>query len=161
MKTSLIGVLLLAILCTGAQPDFARVNWRPAPHRVGDIVTDPNWLIVPKTGVYEVVPSQLGSSPVRDLPETGFKELIESQAKWLTGHYYTCPSGMRPFLVRAVYHEGFGRFRVERRGKSLAVVWGSFSGAAGRAMRQSALIVNLDFTPDEIYNESSMIPTMP
>ena len=161
MKTSLLTVLILSLLCIGAQPDPAQVKWRPAPHKVGDIATDSDWVILPKTYIYEVVTSQMGISSVRDLPESGFKELREANARWCTGHYYTCPAGKRPFLIRAVYARRFGRLRVERQGNSLAVIWGSIPGTSNRDLERSALVVNLDFTPDEVYNESSTIPSMP
>src|SRR6187402_3833255 len=129
MKKPLFAVAILSLLCIGAQPEPAQVKWRPAPHQVGDIVTDSDWVILPKTDIYEVVPSQMGLSSVQNIPESGFKELREIHAKWVTGHYYSCPAGKRPFLVRAVYlRDGAGRLRVERKGNYLAVIWGSFLG---------------------------------
>ena len=175
MKRSLLGLLFVSLLCIGAEPDPGDVTrvrerksdpnpvWRPAPRNVIEIAADPEWLIVPKTDIYEVVPSQMSSSLVRDIPEVGFKQLAVEQAKALTGHYYSCPSGKGAFLVRAVYTKGglLGRLRVERKGNSLAVVWGTFGVDSNTDLQLSALVVNLDFTPDEVYFDSSSIPSMP
>ena len=161
MKKSLLAVLILSLLCIGAQKAPEQIQWRPAPHKPGDIASDGDWLVLPKTDVYEVVPSQMGMVPIRDLPESGFREWTEANARAATGHYYSCPAGKRPFLVRAVYADGFvGRLRVERQGNSLAVIWGSLPGSP-RNLKHSALVVNLDFTPDAIYYEHSAIPSMP
>lgn len=159
MKTSLLAVLILSVLCIGAKPESEQVMLRPVPHKGGDIATDSDWVIMPKTDLYEVVSSQMNGWQVRDLPASGFKELTESNAKHCTGHYYTCPSGKRPYLVRAVFGQGtFGNFRVERRGNSLAVIWETLL-VTPRELQNSALVVNLDFTPDEIYNDLSQIPS--
>jgi hypothetical protein len=92
------------------------------------------------------------------MPECGFKELSEEQAKRLVSHY-SCPAGKRPFLVRAVYaRDGVGAFRVERRANSLIVLWGSILGFDHRDHTgQSALVVNLDSAPVVIYNQLSTI----
>jgi hypothetical protein len=58
-----------------------------------------------------------------------------------------------------VYFKGaHGRFRAERNGKNLAIVFGTIlNQPVGRKFDTSAVIVNLDFTPDQIYTESSSI----
>jgi hypothetical protein len=189
MKTSLLLILLLAAICLGAQsvPKQAQwrsapqqsteisydidwltqpqAQWRPAPKKSGDIASDSEWVIQPRTDIYEVIPSRMESSWIRDLPETGFKEITQQMARSATGHYYTCPSGKRPFLIRAVYsrggvRSGIGGFRAERRGNSLAVIWVTLpillsEHDFSQEPLQSAIVVNLDFTPDEIYNETS------
>ena len=135
--------------------DTRPAQWRPAPHKPGDIVRDSDWVILPKTDIYEVVTSQVGLESVRILPMSGIKELTEPYAKRFTGHYYSCPPGKRPYLLRAVYEPaGFGTFRVERRNNDLAVVWDCL-GTSSAGLAKSALVVNLDFEPDQIYNELS------
>jgi bla regulator protein blaR1 len=135
---------------------------RPAPHKVGDIVADSDWSILPRPDVYEVGASKLDLSSIRELPPSGFRALKEPEAIHFTGAYYSCPSGKRPYLIRAVYaRSGFGQFRAERRGSSLAIVWGAplaLQIARSGEYQSSAVVVNLDFTPDEVYTELSCVP---
>ena len=69
----------------------------------------------------------------------------------------------RPFLVRAAYGDdgSTGRFRIEQNANNIAVVWGCVGvyteGNQGK-LHETALVVNLDFTPNEIYCELSSIP---
>src|ERR1043166_1658747 len=96
----------LSLLDTQRRPEHglsttAKDTLRPAPHAPGDIVGDKSWVILPRTDIYEVVPSRFPAALVGKLPAQGFKELSESAAKAYTGHYYSCPAGKRPFLFRA------------------------------------------------------------
>src|SRR5437899_9127092 len=144
----------LSLLDTQRSPEHgtstnAKEKLRPAPHAPGDIVGDKSWIILPRTDIYEVVPSRFPEALVRKLPAHGFEELSESAAKAYTGHYYSRPVGKRPFLVRAVYaNDGLiGRFRLERNGTSVAVVWGAvgiYHEANMGELHESALVVNLD-----------------
>jgi len=138
----------------GAPPSSRDITWRPAPHKGFWIETDNDWVILPRTNLYEVVPSMTWMT--RNLPECGFKELTEAEAKGATGPYYFCPAGLRPFLVRAVYEiDRPGRFRVERKGNDLAVIYGKVLFQPEGVLQESFIVVNLDFSPDEIYNQSS------
>jgi hypothetical protein len=158
----------LSLLDTQRRPEHgtstnAKEKLRPAPHAPGDIVGDRSWVILPRTDIYEVVPSRLTAALARKLPGAGFVELSELDARAYTGHYYSCSVGKRPFLVRAVHaNDGFtGRFRLERNGNSVEVVWGCLGvyteGNHGK-LQETALVVNLDFTPDDVYLELSSIP---
>ena len=156
MKTTFLALLVLSPFCFGAQPDLAKVEWRPAPNFNE---ADANWVILPATDIYEIGASHLVDHSVRDLPECGFKELSEADAKRVTGNHFSLVAGKRPFLIRATFaRTGFGVFRVERKGNSLAVIWGSVPGLSDQDTGRSALVVNLDSTPVEIYNQSSAIP---
>ena len=156
MKTTFLALLVLSPFCIGAQPDPVKVEWRPAPNFNE---ADANWTILPATDIYEVGASHLADHSVRDLPECGFKELSEADAKRVAGNHYSLVAGKRPFLIRATYaRSGFGVFRVERKESGLAVIWGSVPGLSDKDTGQSALVVNLDSTPTEIYNQSSTIP---
>jgi len=138
----------------GAQPSPTDITWRPAPHKGFCMETDNDWVILPRTNLYEVVPSKTWMA--RNLPACGFKALTGADAKGATGPYYICPAGMQPFLVRAVYEiDRPGRFRVERKGNSLAVIYGKVLFQPVGVLQQSFIVVNLDFTPDEIYNQGS------
>jgi hypothetical protein len=156
MKSTILVLLFIPVFCMGAQQDTPQVEWRPAPNFNE---SDRNWVILPQTDIYEVGASQMLNRRVRDLPECGFKELTEGDAELLAGHHYSCPTGKHPFLLRALYgQEGFGSFRVERKENSLAVIWGSIPAIAHHGIGGSALVVNLDSTPSQIYNQLSEIP---
>jgi hypothetical protein len=161
INSCILSSLLLALLCIGAESPSV-VALRPAPHGLGDIVGDASWAILPRSDIYEVGASRLELSSIRDLPAAGFREIKEPGAIAYTGDYYRCPAGKRPYLVRAVYGVGgFGKFRAERRGNSLAIIWGdlmAFHIDRLENYRRSAVVVNLDFTPDEVYNEFSTVP---
>jgi len=162
LNTCILSSLLLALLCIGAESPAGAVKLRPAPRKVGDIVRDPDWSILPRADIYEVGASRLDLSSIRSLPASGFRALKEPEAIYYTGDYYSCPSGKRPYLVRAVYGKsGFGKFHAERRGDSLAIVWGDLMAlqiARSGEYQGSAVVVNLDFTPDEVYAELSTVP---
>jgi hypothetical protein len=149
--------LILSLLCVGADRDS--VQPRPALHRTGAIETDTDWSILPRADVYEVGASKLGVSSVRNLPDSGFRKLRPEEAIGYTGEYYHCPPGKTPFLVRVIYCKtGLGGFRAERNGGSLAIVnFGRLPifNSHPEEYERSAVVVNLDFTPSEIYTEIS------
>ena len=154
----LISTLVLAMLCLGADSRPDRVTLHPAPHKPGDIASDADWVILPRTGLYEIGASKLGISSIRELPDTGFRELTEQEARFYTGPYFQCPADKTPYLFRAVYRKnGFmrGQFRAERHGNSLAIVFCDGPGASSEECERTAVIINLDFTPDAVYTETS------
>ncbi len=180
IKSFIFPALVLALLCIGAESDSARPKFHRAPHMLGgvvsgaewsvllnppitdaerDIVTDTDWAILPRADIYEVGASKLDWTIIQKLPEAGFIKLREPQAQGFLGTYYKCPGGKTPYLARAVYAKGgFGRFRAERKGNSLAVVWGQagpYREIKPDDYAESAVIVNLDFTPEEVYTELS------
>jgi len=164
IHTMAFSSLVLILLCTGAKVGSGHPKIRPAPHKVGDIATDRDWFILPRADLYEVGASKLGFSSIRDLPDLDFRKLTEPEAQYFLGTYYHCPLGKDPYLIRAVYcKDELGGFRAERRGNSLAIIWGGLLGTFRSAMldpdkyERSAVIVNLDFTPDEIYTEFSCV----
>jgi len=161
MKTTmkpLLGGALCLLLLTGPAQSETKSKLRPPPTAATSILFDGEWRALPATELYEVVASKSASALSKDLAKASFKEVSEGRAKWLTGHYYTCPEGKRPFLIKGVCPgNGAGEFRVERRGNSLAVVWGSIPGVSTHDLQDTALIVNLDFTPDEIYTDLTLL----
>ena len=156
MKTTLLACFVLLPFCIGAQPVSVPVAWRPAP---SFNEADSNWVILQAADIYEVGTSHMADHAIRDLPECGFQELSEADAKRLGGNHYSSAAGKHPFLVRAVYvHNGIGAFRVERKANSLVVIWGSCPGLSHQEIGQSALVVNLDSKPTEAYTQLSEIP---
>jgi hypothetical protein len=68
---------------------------------------------------------------------------------------YEPAAGKQPYLVRVMYgHAGTGSYGVLRRGNDIRV----FHGSLGRtnACTKSALVVNLEFAPREVYVEISI-----
>jgi hypothetical protein len=135
-------------------------QFHPAPHKPGDIVGDEDWSILPRSDVYEVGVSKLDSSIIQKLPEAGICKLNSPTASALSGPCYQCPTGKTPYLIRAMYAKGGfgGRFRPERHGSSLAVVWGElgvYREINSSDYAESAVSANLDFTPDKVYTELS------
>jgi hypothetical protein len=153
IKIWFLPLFLLTLLCVGSESKTTSAKLRPPP---ADIPYS-QWVILPRNEVYEVGASKMHYSLIRNLPESGFMEVSIPSATGLTGRYYQCPSGKRPYLVWAVYPvEGFGEFRVERHGDSLLVIYGPvMSFQPTMDYQQSTIIVNLDFTPDEVYNDIS------
>jgi hypothetical protein len=77
-------------------------------------------------------------------------ELPPQRAVWFTGDYYASPPDKQAYLVRAVYgHAGTGRFQLERIGDDLFIHHQSL----GRSTihQKTALVVNLDFVPEQIF----------
>lgn len=109
-----------------------------------------DWTKLPETDIYEVVASKEIVALVHDLAGMDFKAVDEIDAKNFTGHYYRCPAGKKPYLVRAVYGQiGNGSYKVYKRGNELLVFHSSLGSEI--VSHKSALIVNLDFTPRSSY----------
>jgi hypothetical protein len=80
----LTSVAILTTLCLGAETDSQSIKLRPAPHKIGDIVMDADWSILPREDVYEIGVSKLGLSSIQNLPDAGYRKLNEGEAKFLT-----------------------------------------------------------------------------
>jgi len=101
------------------------------------------------TDIYQVVPTK-ESTAIHRLQNTIFQKITEELAEWYTGHYYQCERGKQPYLVRAVYgHGGTGEYRLKRIGEALLITHGSLGKR--NVYNKSALIVNLDFEPKELF----------
>src|SRR4051794_27255824 len=61
---------------------------------------------IDEADIFEVVASMNDVAVERDLKDLVFKRLTPDEARWFTGHYYNCPNGKAPYLVRAVYGNG-------------------------------------------------------
>ena len=144
MKYPLCLLALSVSLCsTFASPGGSEWVARPP---------EPNWHTEAKSlnreDFYEVSASK-ETVAVLDLEPKSIISLTEEQARWWTGHYYKCEQGKKPYLVRALYGQGgTGAYSLFRLGSALVVSHGSLGDPA---MNRSALIVNLDFEPMEVY----------
>jgi hypothetical protein len=113
------------------------------------------WIPVPATDVYEVVASKEIVAVIHDLTDERCVPLSEEQARYFTGHYYRKEGGTRSFLVMAVYGQGgTGEYTVSRRGDDLLVSHGSLGRHS--AFHRSALVVNLDLQPQEVFVTASI-----
>ncbi len=110
---------------------------------------------IPVSDVFEVVTS-MAEHAQSALHKKTFVPLSEQHARMFTGHYYSCPDGKRPFLVRAVAgFAGTGAFHVSRLGDA---VWISHESLGEEFISsRTALVVNLDFTPTAAYASVSII----
>ncbi|WP_406700060.1 hypothetical protein V5E97_14580 [Singulisphaera sp. Ch08] len=105
---------------------------------------------VEEAAIYEVVASKKDVAIDRDLRGQNHVKLTHDVAVYYTGHYFRCPRGKAPYLVRAVFgHGGTGRYYVRRFGRKLLVEHGSLGRSD--AANKSALVVNLDFEPEALY----------
>ena len=85
-----------------------------------------------------------------ELQQTSISKLSPERAMWFTGHYYTCPSGKQAYLVRAVYgHAGTGSFSLKRLEDDLLITHESLGRST--IYQKTALVVNLDYEPDQIF----------
>lgn len=117
------------------------------------------WLRAPDSGkahanisnsdIYEVTASKVDLA-IMELKERSFIKISPERAIFYTGHYYICPAHKDPYLVRSVYgHAGTGAFTVKRFGNDLLIEHRSLGHS--NIYRKSALVVNLDFQPEQLF----------
>ncbi len=100
--------------------------------------------------VFEVVGTERDTVVEFDLRDRSFEKIDEVTAKSRTGHYYRCPEGKTPYLVRAVYGHGRqGAYGFERAGRKLWIHHRSLGNAVNP--HKSAFVMNLDFEPEVLY----------
>ncbi len=149
MKALLPIVCLLGCsLALAASPD----TWIVEPPREVAISKVP---AIPTVDVFEVVASK-HSLATGDLRKIAVTPISEERARLYTGHYYVCPKGKRPFLVRGlVGFAGTGHFRAYRVGTA---IWVSHESLGDQIISsRTALVVNLDFEPSSAYVTVSII----
>jgi hypothetical protein len=108
------------------------------------------WVKLPSGDIYEVAVS-MHDSARRELASAIAVPLTVERAKQFNDRYESVP-GKQPYLVRAVYgHAETGGYGVVRRGNDVRV----YHSSLGRTSlcKESALVVNLDFVPREVYVE--------
>jgi len=144
-------LLLLAAIATSALAVDMRDGkaWlHPAP----STCTFENWKELPDSDYFEVPASKEYVAELRDLTHKRFVLLTQETAQYYIGEHYLRPSGKRPFLVRAVFaNGGTGSFKLYRCGDALLVSHSSLGHAA--VYYRSALVVNLAFTPKDVYTD--------
>jgi hypothetical protein len=149
-KSIFIVIFIMLVLgaCNGSEVQ-AGAEWLREPD-LRDINNERNTYIdIPRNDVYEVTASKIDLA-IMELEQTSISELSPELATWYTGHYYKCPADKQPYLVRAVVgHAGTGAFTLERLDDDLLIVHRSLGHST--IYQKSALVVNLDYEPDQIY----------
>lgn len=115
-----------------------------------DFPLDP--LELDESDAFEVVASAkvVCVGPYGGVWERAFCKLTPEEARRITGHYYRCPKGKTPYLVRAAYGNSvWGKFSFKQAGRKLWIYHGSL-GHEFRAFK-TAIVLNLDFEPEEVY----------
>jgi hypothetical protein len=150
----LVGLLLLlwVSLAGLSAQDVTGEKWVRRPP--GNFTWD-EWKELPATDVFEVVASKESVAIARDLAEKQIVLIEEKTGKYFAGANYQCPPGKKAYLVRAVYgHGGTGGYKVLRRGNEILIHHSSLGRSS--PTRQSAVVVNLDFTPTAVYLDRSI-----
>lgn len=144
-------VAVFVFFSAGCEQPQPRCDWI---RRTPESIPAGEWQEIPQGDIFEVVASKEFAAVHRDLTNTAVAPLTLETAKYFNPRYETVP-GKKPYLVRAVYgHGGTGSYSVLRRGSDVRVMHGSLGRSA--ACNASALIINFDFVPREIYIEVSI-----
>lgn len=99
--------------------------------------------------IYEV-PKSRSDTALSRLEKVRFRKLVENEAKFFLGEFYEKPGNKDPYLVRAVYgHGGTGGFSFNWCGDDILIV--HLSLGKGRPENRTALILNLDKAPKNVY----------
>src|SRR5262249_35826917 len=105
---------------------------------------------VPSASIYEVAPTRLMTATVNYLTKVPFTEISCDLATHLTSGHFSFQPRKKPFLVRAAYVHETGRFTIHYDGSTLFVHHGSL-GHSSPPARNLPLIINLPFTPTEVF----------
>ncbi len=152
MKISTLSslVLLLVLLILGACSDSTTqegAEWLREPDSEGS--GSEQYTDIPMTDIYEVTASKVALA-FTELEQASIVQLSPQSASWYTGHYYTCPPDKQAYLVRAVYaHAGTGAFNLKRLEDDLLIIHQSLGHST--IYQKSALVVNLDYTPEQLF----------
>lgn len=150
MKWETIFIVLFGLLALGACKGSemqAGAEWLREPN-VEDVQSE-KYLDIPITDIYEVTASKIDIA-FMELKQKSISKLSPELAIWYTGHYYTCPAGKQPYLVRAVYgHAGTGAFSLRQLDDDLLIIHRSLGRST--IYQKTALIVNLGYEPDQIF----------
>ena len=145
-------VLLVSGACKGSEMQ-AGAEWLREPD--AESIQNEKYPDIPQTDIYEVVASKIAFA-LTELEQTSISKLSPELAIWYTGHYYTMPPGKQPYLVRAVYgHAGTGAFSLKRLENDLLVLHQSMGHST--IYQKTALVVNLDYEPDQIYIRAKIV----
>ena len=143
-----IALFILFVLgaCKGSEMQ-AGAEWLREPDLAN--AQSEKYLDIPSTDIYEVTASKVDFA-FMELEQASIIKLSPERAVWFTGHYYTSTPGKQAYLVRAVYgHAGTGAFSLKQLENGLLVLHQSLGHST--IYQKTALVVNLDYEPDQIY----------
>lgn len=147
MKTFilLIVILKMTIFCWAEGTQVSR-DWIRLPIR--EKAAD-DWKALPDVDIYEVVLSK-SEVAIGRLSKEQYISIEKNVAQYFSGKYFKHLPNKKSYLVRAVYgHGGTGSYTVSRHGNDLLIEHSSLGHEV--MYHKSALLLNLDFTPQEIY----------
>lgn len=141
----LIVILRMTIFCW-AEGTQVSCDWIRLPIR--EKAAD-DWEAFPEADIYEVVHSKFELAIDR-LSKEQYVPIEEIVARYFTGKYFKHFPKKKSYLVRAVYgHGGTGSYTVSRHGNDLLIEHSSLGHEV--IYHKSALLLNLDFTPEQVY----------
>lgn len=141
-------LFLLLLITSHAHGHDDGLDWLKESGGMPPTITQPS-IDIPVEDIYPVVPTKEFTALYRDLSDKDIVPISTDLAEWFTGHYYFCTKGKTPFLVRAVFgNGGTGGFDIRRIGNNLSIHHGSL-GTSFHATK-TALVVNLDFSPEKL-----------
>src|SRR5262245_5415482 len=125
-------------------------SWQrlPSDDQIGNLVNLP---AVPKTKIYEVVPTKVETALAWHLASAPLAVLTCEDADFLAGGHYSCDENAKPILVRAVYANGSrGNLTVRCDDRRTMHTQQASLGDLG-LVRNLPLIVSLPFVPVELF----------
>lgn len=150
MKTRILFLLLFTLPALTACKDSgmqAGAEWLNEPDL--EAIQGDQSFDIASTDIYEATASK-AEIALMELEEKSIIKLSPELAKWYIGHTYTCPTGKQAYLIRAVYgHAGTGTFSLKRIEDDLVVKHQSLGRST--IYQKTALVVNLDYEPDQIF----------
>jgi hypothetical protein len=145
----LIFVGLVVVVCQGQAVDKDD-EWLKEPPGQLEFF-GPDATKISKYDIFEVSHSKFDMAQQRDLVKVSFTKLGDGAAISYSGANYKCPEKKNPYVVRAVYgYGGTGGFSLSWIGRKLLVHHGSLGPTVPKP-KKTALVVNLDFEPEEVY----------
>jgi hypothetical protein len=135
---------MVAMAACGAQDRACLewVRWPPAS-------VESEWAPLALADVHEVSPARQAVATEK-LAAVSYLTLSQSETEFFSGYRGPALGEKKAFLVRAVFgHQGTGAYRVFRRGNDLFVRHASLGHSS--PCHKGALVLNLDFTPGEVY----------
>lgn len=144
-----LGILFFFILLYFGTAIAEPTSWQHIPDQ-NDIRILSTLPAVPKTSIYEVVPTKTDTAIVWHLAKERFAEVSCEDANFLVGGHFTCEQGKRPILIRAVYaNGGTGNFSIHYKKRILFIHHGSMGSP--EMIINIPLIINLPFTPTDLF----------
>lgn len=142
----IVPIALAVCSCADGGYDCQWVRW-PSPELLAE-----EWVELSSDDIYEVLASRELEAVSGSLQSEPFVPLTADEAEHFNDRYEAA-AGKQPYLVRATYGHS-GVYSVLQRGRGIQVRHSSLGHTS--LCHPSALVVNLDFVPEEIFVEVSI-----